>query len=948
MIASLAESLNWYGLSPMIQQLRQRLKDGVENDIVPLMRVPGMKPYKARAFYQNGYRTVACLAAADARKIDEVLAASHPYTRHRPPPPPPKARPNAGAGAQTQNDPDATPGRRLIHDARLLLREDALELKEALQDAEATVASVCTSSPPPPPPPFQTEATSAAAPAGKAQANAPRAVRVGAEYGKPTFNRTYGVVPASATATATTTAPTATASAASTTTATAVAPTTRLPSSKPVPFVAPAAPQPKAETPLPERWPPPLQKEGTATTTAASTAATGVATGGGTRGGGHSLRSLEAARRQGAAAGLQQHSGAGMRRAEAEQRGGFTTILVSYADRGSDVEKRFEAALRAGAQQCGLGVYEGGATAFGLSVAFDPSLVYHYVVVDPSAAADARERTRRAAVARDLILYSDGLAKACYGTKEALRGALRHVPPHDARRMEAIGRAYADPRVAAWMLSPDDKFEGSVSDTIEVLAKRVLQNAESGAAPKRGGALGPHQPSCRAAVLSLLMMRQLKEKLRNTALWEPFATLEMPFAALLASLEHQGLAFDGRVFDDYRKAMEAKAQHLEKQANEMTGYEWSMTCPAQCARALFDSQQLQEVAVRQVRPGVVPPQRRRTETRSTCAAVLRRLSELHPTHPLPRMIGEHRMLVGWATKYLDFIPEFVSASDGRVRAEHHQTATNTGRLAVVDPALQTIPHPVDFYTPGPRSEKVTVELRRAFTAPSQHVLIVADYSQIEVRIMAHFSKDPCLTGFLNEGGDVFRRIASKVHAKPMEAVTPFERKTAKTICYGILYGKGAASLAEDLDCERDDASRFLKDFKKTYEGVTRYITGVVSLCRERGYVETLMGRKRFFPTIYSKNDRERAFAERAAVNTVCQGSAADIVKRAMLALQAALPPSAAMTLQVHDEVLVECPAAAVDAVVGIVRRTMETAASLTVTLPVAIRVGPSWGQLSDA
>ena len=231
------------------------------------------------------------------------------------------------------------------------------------------------------------------------------------------------------------------------------------------------------------------------------------------------------------------------------------------------------------------------------------------------------------------------------------------------------------------------------------------------------------------------------------------------------------------------------------------------------------------------------------------------------------------------------------------------------------------------------------------TGPSH--IVVVDYSQIEVRIMAHFAQDTAMLGFLSAGGDVFRRIASKVCKKPADDVTPAERKAAKAMCYGILYGKGATSLSEDLACSKEEASRFLHDFKHSYEGIAAYIQSVVGFCRQHGYVETLMGRKRFLPTIFSKNERERAFAERQAVNTVCQGSAADIVKLAMLRLQHALPPSCSLVLQVHDELVFDVPSHVLHPAIAMIRQIMENVVTLSVPLPVKLQAGMSWGELED-
>eukprot|EP01063_Lacrimia_lanifica_P000482 TRINITY_DN1023_c2_g1_i1.p1 TRINITY_DN1023_c2_g1~~TRINITY_DN1023_c2_g1_i1.p1 ORF type:complete len:642 (+),score=215.94 TRINITY_DN1023_c2_g1_i1:203-1927(+) len=569
-----------------------------------------------------------------------------------------------------------------------------------------------------------------------------------------------------------------------------------------------------------------------------------------------------------------------------------------------------------------------------MAVTFDGEKVYYYELAPadtPLGAPPPAVPPERLEVLRAL-LGDAKVEKAMYDAK----GQLRLV-----WGMLGAGAAVAgvvDPRIAAWMLSPDEVFEGEVQHTLEALYRKHLRYN----ALPRVPAEGPYSQAARHCTQAFVLMQTLNDGLREGALAAPFRHLEMPFAAVLSALEHRGMRFEKPVFDAYEHAMVAKAERLQADACRMTGYQWSLFSPQDCARALFDNQGFPAVAVREVRPKAY--KRKRAETRSTAASVLAKLEELKPGHPLPGMIREHRTLTGWLTKYIQCIPTFCHDGDGRVRALLFQTATNTGRIACTDPNLQTIPHPVTFRTV--EGGALTLELRKAFRAGPGKVLVSADYSQVEVRIMAHYSGDAAMIAFLSAGGDVFKRIAAEVTRKQVNDVTDDERKVAKAICYGILYGKGATSLSEDLGCEKESAAAFLHKFKATYGGVTEYIKSVVRECRRVGYVETLFGRKRFLPTIYSKSDKERAFAERMAVNTVCQGSAADIVKHAMVHLHAALPAEAAMVLQIHDELLFEIDATHAAAALPVIRRVMETCVTLRVPTPVTIKQGPSWGELA--
>eukprot|EP00659_Diplonema_papillatum_P016222 gene16222-24862_t len=625
----------------------------------------------------------------------------------------------------------------------------------------------------------------------------------------------------------------------------------------------------------------------------------------------------------------------------------FAVHAVPFSERRGAAEARLEASLRSGRPFAfAFGTPDAAAphpgpphalpADYGVAVSFAPDAAFYYTLRENGA-----DDSRRLSVIRAAF------DEAAPGPRPA--GKVSYDAKTEAKWLVAlqIPRPYAtlrDPRIASWMISPDDTFEGNPSCTLDVLVKKHLRFTTFRAVDPPLRTPCTSTSACRKAVLSLVLMQHLNDNLQFNGLVKAFHEVEMPLVPVLAEMECVGVLFRKAVFDAHDAEMVEKAQAITQRAHAMTGYAWSLTCPADCARALFDSQKLQEVKVRKVRPPAKAA-RKRAESRSTSAAVLAKLEQMHPGHPLPGMIREHRLLVGWLAKYVRSIPRFTTQLDSRVRAAMFQTASNTGRLSLTDPNLQTIPHPVAFQS-ARDDRRITLELRCAFVAPEGHVLVSADYSQIEMRLMAHFSADPVMLAYLRSGGDVFRRIAAKVGKKDPAAVTPLERGMAKAICYGMLYGKGARAISEDLDCGVEEAESFLKDFRGTYAGVTEHLARIVADCRRDGYVETLLGRKRFMAGIYSKNETQRAFAERQAVNTKCQGSAADLVKRAMVMLHRAFDPAdARLVLQIHDELLFEVSTRSLDTSLRTIRSVMESAVSLTVPTPISLKVGPSWGEL---
>jgi DNA polymerase-1 len=313
--------------------------------------------------------------------------------------------------------------------------------------------------------------------------------------------------------------------------------------------------------------------------------------------------------------------------------------------------------------------------------------------------------------------------------------------------------------------------------------------------------------------------------------------------------------------------------------------------------------------------------------------VLEQLSELHP---LPAKVLEHRQLHKLISTYLDALPALVHPSSGRIHTTYHQAVAATGRLSSQDPNLQNIPI---------REERGR-RIRSAFVAPPGKVLLSADYSQIELRILAHVSRDAVLLAAFERGEDVHTRTASEVLNIPISDVTREQRRAAKTINFGLLYGMSAFGLSQALKIPRGEAKEYLTRYYARLGGVQAWQEQTLADARKNGLVTTLFGRRRFLPDINQKNNVVRQAAERIATNTPIQGTAADIIKRAMVALDArirehSLPARA--ILQVHDELVLEVDAQAVEAVKAHVRAAMEGAASLSVKLEVEMGAGPDWG-----
>lgn len=430
---------------------------------------------------------------------------------------------------------------------------------------------------------------------------------------------------------------------------------------------------------------------------------------------------------------------------------------------------------------------------------------------------------------------------------------------------------------------------------------------------------------CQDSDVTFRLAGILSKKLKEKDSYGVFEKIEMPLVKVLADMEYQGVAIDKKLLAELSKEMEAALKDLTRRIYREAGQEFNIQSPKQLAEILFDKLKL--------------PMVKKTKTgASTDVGVLVELSELHP---LPKELLKFRELSKLKSTYIDALPLLASPVDGRVHTSLNQTVAATGRLSSSDPNLQNIPV---------RTEEGR-KIRRAFTASGrQNVLLSADYSQIELRVLAHVSGDKNLIQAFREGADIHRFTASQVFDVPMDRVTPEQRSSAKTVNFGVLYGMGAFSLAKQLGIPNKEAAEFIKNYFDRYPRVKECLDGILEQARKKGFVTTVFGRRRYIPEIHSKDPRLKSFAERTATNAPLQGTAADLIKMAMVSIQAKIAAKkldSRMVLQVHDELLFDGPKSELKELAPLVRRGMEGAAEFKVPLDVSVKAGPNWLDMEE-
>jgi len=416
----------------------------------------------------------------------------------------------------------------------------------------------------------------------------------------------------------------------------------------------------------------------------------------------------------------------------------------------------------------------------------------------------------------------------------------------------------------------------------------------------------------------------LEAQIQEQKLEAVYEKIDLPLAPVIAEMERTGIRVDPKELEKMSRSMEKEVRRLEKEIWKLADSEFNVNSPTQLAEILFDKLNLQPNA-----------RRGKAKARSTAADVL---EELSAQHPLPAKIIEYREIAKLKSTYVDALPKLIHPETGRLHTSFSQTGTATGRLSSSDPNLQNIPIRTELGR----------EIRAAFVAEKGKILLSADYSQIELRIMAHFSKDPVLVDAFRNGEDIHARTAQEVFGVGPMAQNAEHRRAAKAINFGIIYGLSPFGLAQQLGIEQKEAAKFINAYFTRYRGVKDYLDNIITETRKTGVAKTLFGRIRPIPEINSPQMQLRNFAERTALNSPLQGTAADLIKMAMINIDKRLAKekfAAKMILQVHDELLFEAPTKERAKLEKLVREEMEGVHKLAVPIVVEIGSGPNWRDL---
>ena len=427
------------------------------------------------------------------------------------------------------------------------------------------------------------------------------------------------------------------------------------------------------------------------------------------------------------------------------------------------------------------------------------------------------------------------------------------------------------------------------------------------------------QEACRAGVPK-------PETLKELDLEKLFSEIEMPLVEVLMEMEEQGVTLDIPFLKALSEDLEKKITELEKSIIDQAGETFNLNSPQQLGTILFDKMEIHKQI------GMRKPKRTKTGQYSTSEQVLER----YHAHPLPKSLLDYRKLVKLKNTYVDALPDLIHPKTGRVHTSFNQTIAATGRLSSVNPNLQNIPI---------RTE-IGRQMRKAFKPAEKNTLIMsADYSQIELRIMAHLSGDETMIESFKKDQDIHTSTAALIFDVSLQEVTADQRRKAKEINFGIIYGMSKYGLSNRLEISVEEAEAFIYDYFATYPNIQDFMRETIARASKDGYVSTMMGRRRYLPQIHSSNRQLREFAERTSINTPIQGSAADLIKMAMINIHQATKSKklqSKMILQVHDELVFEVPVQEIPEMTTLVTEKMETAMRLKVPVKVEIGTGANW------
>ncbi|WP_456441416.1 DNA polymerase I [Caldithrix abyssi] len=507
---------------------------------------------------------------------------------------------------------------------------------------------------------------------------------------------------------------------------------------------------------------------------------------------------------------------------------------------------------------------------------------------------------------------------------------------YDAMIMERHGvpvkNLYFDTMIASYLINPTGQHN------LDYLAERYLNYkmipiedliGKKGRNQKKMTDLAAglvYQYACEDADITYRIYQILKKDLKKHGMESLFYELEMPIVHVLMQMEMHGVMVDQKLLEELSDQLGRKIKAIEQKVYQAAGEEFNLNSPQQRGVILFDRREIQKEL------GMRKPSKTKTGQYSTSEKTLER----YASHPMVADIMEYRKLIKLKNTYLDALPQLINPRTGKIHTSYNQTVTATGRLSSSNPNLQNIPIRTDLGR----------EIRRAFIPSKDDYLILsADYSQIELRIMAHLSGDETMITNFKKNLDIHAATAALIFGISVEEVTPEHRRKAKEINFGIIYGMSEYGLANRLNISADEAKEFIADYFATYPKIGEFMQRMIAEAREKGYVETMLGRRRYLPEIRNPNRQIREFAERTAINTPIQGSAADLIKKAMITIQTFIENQnfpAQMLLQVHDELVFEVQKKRSDEFANKVKELMEGAMELRVPLVVECGVGPNW------
>lgn len=487
----------------------------------------------------------------------------------------------------------------------------------------------------------------------------------------------------------------------------------------------------------------------------------------------------------------------------------------------------------------------------------------------------------------------------------------------------------ADTMVAAYLLNPTRRSYGLDRLALDYLGHRMISYEEVAGSGKNARCFSavpveeavPY--SCEDADITLCVYELLEKELKDAGLWELFETIEMPLVPVLMNMEKRGVAVDTDALEALSKHFEAQLAVLEENIYALAGEKFNINSPQQLGAILFDKLGL--------------PTQKKTKKKTGYSTDADVLTTLAAHHELPVLLLRHRTLSKLKSTYADALPGLINPETGRIHTSYNQTATATGRLSSTDPNLQNIPV---------RTEEGR-QIRKAFIPRPGWVFVSADYSQVELRILAHYSRDPILMEAFRNDEDIHTRTAEEVFQIFPEMITDDLRRQAKAINFGIVYGISPFGLARDLGISQKMAKNYIDSYLARYKGVKEFMERAVEEARETGQTRTMFGRIRHLPDIHSPNRTLRGIAERAAINTPIQGTAADIIKLAMIKTESELNKKgyeSCMILSVHDEIVLECPPQEKEDVKNLIKDIMENICELEVKLKVNVAEGENWAE----